>query len=189
MHHRLPPSRACLVWPNFREPMSPVSHLRLAPTGEPASGSPSSERYLCLAGLDGRLATSIANRSKRDSADEANRGISTVAASPRRPLTDVPSSYAPLGECPLDRPNGMPLSRTPSDLRHSHVGFSCGHGAEEVGLQLRLVAVEAYARSPLEVNVAFVVGDRINISNRSGQPVTMPTMGWFRWPPCRRWAC
>ena len=102
--------------------MSPVSHLRLAPTGEPASGSPSSERYLCLAGLDDRLATSIANRSKYESADEATRGISTVAASARRPLTDVSPSYAPLGECPLDRPYGMPLSRTPFDLWHSHMG-------------------------------------------------------------------
>ena len=84
--------------------MSPVSHLRLA-------------------GLDGRLATSIANRSKCESADEATRGISTVAASARWPPTDVSPSYAPLGECPLDRPYGMPLSRTPSDLCHSHMGF------------------------------------------------------------------
>ena len=84
----------------------------------------------------GRLATSIANRSKCESVDEDTRGISTVAASPRRPLTDVSPSYAPLGECPLDRPYGMPLSRTPSDLWHSHMGFPCGHGAEEVGRQL-----------------------------------------------------
>jgi len=62
-------------------------------------------------------------------------------------------------------------------------------GAEEVGLQLRLVDVEAYARSPLKIKRTFVVGDRMIIGNRSGQPVTMPTMGWFRWPPCRRWAC
>src|ERR1035437_7949570 len=46
----------------------------------------------------------------------------------------------------------------------------------------------AYARSPLKIKRTLVIGDRMNISNRSGQPVTMPTMGWFRWPPCRRWA-
>ena len=59
-----------------------------------------------------------------------------VVASARRPLTDVRPSYAPLGECPLDSPYGMPLSRTPFDLWHSHMGFPCGHGAEEVELQL-----------------------------------------------------
>ena len=67
-------------------------------------------------------------------------------------------------------------------------------GAEEVGLQLRLVDVEAYARSPLKIKRTFVIGDRMNTSNRSGQPVTlhddgldppasMPTIGWFRWVP------
>jgi hypothetical protein len=35
----------------------------------------------------------------------------------------------------------MPLTRSPFDLWHSRMGFPCGHGAEEVGLQLRLVDV------------------------------------------------
>ena len=46
----------------------------------------------------------------------------------------------------------------------------------------------AYAHSPLKIKRTFVVGDRMNNSIQSGQPVTIATMGWFRWSPCRRWA-
>jgi hypothetical protein len=74
--------------------MSPVSHLRLA-------------------GLDGRLATSIANRSKCESADEATRGISTVAASASAPDRRAPflrpSGGMSTGQTLRDAPEQNPL--------------------------------------------------------------------------------
>ena len=89
-------------------------------------------------------------------------------AGERSPCGDRPSENGPTLAAGFGATVVVPLADTVAKRTGSSYGSSM---------------LRDYAHSPLKIEQAFIVGDRMDLSNRSGQLAAMPTIGWFRWVP------